>query len=78
VGLRVEHRRIAVRVGEGLCDGTLGQPGHLAQHLGRGVCVQLCVRALTERLVHAEHFEQVEYLVTDVALVVAHSSSSSS
>ena len=74
--LGVEHRRVAVGVGERLCDRTLGQPGDLAQHLGGGVGVQVGVCALTERLVHAEHLEQVEYLVTDVALVVAHVSSS--
>ena len=37
-----------------------------------GVGVEVGVLALTERLVDAEHLEQVEYLVTDVALVVAH------
>ena len=41
-----------------------------------GVGVQVGVCALAERLVDAEHLEQVEYLVTDVALVVAHVSSS--
>ena len=42
-----------------------------------GVGIQVGVLALAERLVDAEHLEQVEYLVTDVALVVAHVSSSS-
>ena len=41
-----------------------------------GVGVQIAVLALAERLVDAENLEQVEYLVTDVALVVAHDSSS--
>ena len=76
VRLRVEDRRVAVAVGERLGDRALGQPGDLAQHLAGGVGVQVGVRALAERLVDAEHLEQVEYLVTDVALVVAHVSSS--
>ena len=42
-----------------------------------GVDVQIGVLALTERLLNAEDLEQVEYLVTNVALVVAHVSSSS-
>ena len=56
--------------------GALGQPGHLAKHLAGGVDVQIGVVALAERLVDAEYLEQVEDLVTDVALIVAHDSSS--
>ena len=42
-----------------------------------GVGVEVGVLALAEGLVEAEDLEQVEFLVTDVALVVAHVSSSS-
>ena len=77
MGLGVEHRRIAVGIGKGLSDRSLRQPGHFAEHFGCGVGVQFGVVALTERLIHTEYLEQVEYLVTNVALVVAHVSSSS-
>ena len=77
VRLGIEGRGVAVAVGERFGDRTLGQPGHLAEHLAGGVDVQIGVLALAERLVEAEDLEQVEYLVTNVALVVAHVSSSS-
>src|SRR6185295_14898435 len=73
----VEHRWVAIRVGERFRDRALGQPGDLAEHLGGGVGIEVGVCALTEHLVQAVHLEQVEYLVTNVALVVAHVSSSS-
>ena len=72
VRLGVEHRRIAVAVGERIGDRALGQPADLAEHLARGVDVEVGELAFAERLVDAEHLEQVEFLVTDVALVVAH------
>ena len=77
VRLGIEGRGVAVAVGERFGDRALGQPGDLAEHLLGGVDVEIGVLALTERLVETEHLEQVEYLVTDVALVVAHVSSSS-
>ena len=76
VGVGVEHRRVAVTFGERIRHRALGQFGHLAQHLDDGVGVQIGVLALTQRLVDSENLEQVEYLVTDIALVVAHDSSS--
>ena len=76
VGLGVEDRRVAVGLGERLGDRALGQPGDLREHLADGVLVEIGERALAENLVDAEDLEQVEYLVTDVALVVAHVSSS--
>ena len=74
--LGVEDRRIAVALGERLGHRPLGQFGHLGQHLDGGVGVQIGVLALTQRLVDSENLEQVEHLVTDIALVVAHDSSS--
>jgi hypothetical protein len=76
VGLGVEDRGIAVGIGERLGDGPLGQAAHLGEHLPGGVGIEVAVRALAERLVHSEDLEEVEYLVTDVALVVAHAVSS--
>ena len=76
VGLGIEDRRVAVGVGERLGDRSLGQAGDLAQHVAGGVGVQVAEGALAERLVEAEHLEEVEFLVTDVALVMAHCSSS--
>jgi hypothetical protein len=77
VRLGIERRGIAVAIDERLCDGAVGQPGHLAQHLGGGLDIQVGVLALAKCLLNAEDLEQVEYLVTDVALIVAHFSSSS-
>ena len=74
--LGVEDRGVAVAVGERFGDRALGQPGDLAEHLAGGVGVQVGELALAERLVDAEDLEQVEFLVTNVALVVAHVSSS--
>ena len=72
VRLGVEDRRVAVAVGERIGDRALGQPGDLGEHLAGGVAVEVAVGPLAEHLVHAEHLEEVEHLVTDVALVVAH------
>src|SRR6202011_3605900 len=77
VGLGVENRGVAVAFGERLRDRALGQPSHLAQHFLGGVDVQVGVLALAKCLVNAKDLEQVKYLVTDIALVVAHVSSSS-
>ena len=76
VGLRVEYRGVAVALGERFGHRALGQARHLAQHLDGGVDVQVGELALTHRLVDFENLEQIEYLVTDIALVVAHGSSS--
>ena len=70
--LRVEHRGIAVRVDERLGDWTFGQPAHFHQHLAGGVGVQVGVFAFAECFVNAVDLKQVEYLVADIALVVAH------
>ena len=70
--LGVEHRGIAVSVGERFGDRPLGQSGHLAEHLAGGVDVDIGVVARTENLVESEDLEKVEFLVTNVALVVAH------
>lgn len=54
---------------------TLGEAGHLAEHLLGGVHIQIDELLLTQGFVDAEDFEQVEDLVADIALVVAHYSS---
>ena len=61
-------------------DSAIGPSASLAisPSISRAVSTSRSVYvALTEHLVDAEDLEQVEYLVTDVALVVAHCSSSS-
>ena len=75
VSLGVEYRRIAIAEGEGLRDRPLAQSRQLTEHLGRGVDVEVAVRSLAEGLVQAEYLEQVENLVANIALVVAHYSS---
>ena len=62
----VENWRVAVAVGKRIGDRALGQPGHLGEHFARGVGIEVGVLAFAERLVDAEHLEQVEFLVTDV------------
>jgi hypothetical protein len=73
----IEGRGIAVAVGERFGNRTLGKAGDLAEHFLGGFGIKVGVFALTECLVEAEDLEQVEYLVTNIALVVAHVSSSS-
>jgi hypothetical protein len=72
VRLGVEDRGIAVALDERLRDRPFGQPADLVQHFAGGVGVQIAVFALAQCLVNAQNFEQVERLVADVALVVAH------
>jgi hypothetical protein len=68
---RIEDGRLAV--GLDVADGEVltGEPVDLGQHVPGGLHVDLFVRGLAERL-GAEHLEQVEPKVTNVALVVAH------
>ena len=75
VSLGVEHWRVAIAVGEGLRDRPLAQSRHLTEHLGRGVDVEVAVGPLAEGLIQAENLEQVEHLVANIALGVAHYSS---
>ncbi len=75
VGLGVEHRGIAVTVGERLGDGAFSQPGDLREHLTGRILVEVRERTGAEHLVDPEDVEQVKDLVTDIALVVAHFSS---
>ena len=72
VGLRVEDRRVAVGVGEGLRQRPDRQAVDLGQDAARGVLVGLLERPRAEVVLHAEDLEQVELEVPQVALVVAH------
>jgi hypothetical protein len=72
VCLGVEYGGIAVTLDERFGDRTFGQPAHLRQHFAGRVGVQVGVVAFTECFVDSQHLEQVEYLIADVALVVAH------
>jgi hypothetical protein len=76
VGRGVEDRRVAVAVGERIGDRALGEARDLVEHFSGSVGVQVGELAVTQSLVYAEDLEQVEHLVTDVALVVAHDFSS--
>jgi len=67
---------VAVAVGERIGDRALSEARDLVEHFPGGVGVQVGELAFTHRLVYAEDLEQVEHLVTDVALVVAHDFSS--
>ena len=78
VRLGIEDGRVAVALFEGLGHGTLGETGHFSQHLGRGLGVEIGVGTRAEHRVDAVYLEQVEYLVANIALVVAHGNSSSS
>ena len=70
--LRVVDGRVAVGVLERRGELVLGQAGDLLEHLARGVDVHLLVGAGAQHVAAAEHLEEVELDVTQVALVVAH------
>ena len=71
-GRRVEDRRVAVSLGERLGDRTGGQPVDLVQDPARGLLVELGIRLRAQQVLPAQHLEQVELDVTEVALVVTH------
>ena len=72
VGLRVEDRRVAVGVGEGLGELVLGEAGDLVEDALRGLDVHLRERTGAVQLVAAEHLEEVELDVAEIRLVVPH------
>ena len=72
MGLGVEHRRVAVGIGERFGDGTFGQGADLAQHVDGGLFVEVAEIAFFEDLLQVEEFEEVELEITQVALVVTH------
>ena len=69
---RVEHRRVAVGVGEGFGQRAGRQPLQLGEDAADGLLVQFVVRRLAEQVLAPQHLEQVELDVPQVALVVAH------
>ena len=72
MGLRVEDRRVAVGVGEGLREILGTQPLHLFEHVTSGVDVHLSERTAAERLVGAEDFKEIEFKIAKIALVMPH------
>ena len=72
VGGRVEDRRVAVGVDERRGEVLAGEALDLGQHLAGGLAVHLGERTGAEDLVAAQHLEEVELDVAQVALVVAH------
>nr|BFF02159.1 hypothetical protein GCM10020241_38340 [Streptoalloteichus tenebrarius] len=68
----VEHRRVAVGVGEGLGQRTGREVVQLREHAPGGVLVGLLERPGAQPLLDLEHLEEVELQVPQVALVVAH------
>ena len=71
-GRRVEDRRVAVAVLVGRGEVLAGEPVDLGEDLARGLAVDLLERAGAEHVVAAEHLEEVELDVAQVALVVTH------
>ena len=72
VRLGVEDRRVAVAVLVRRREVLAGEPVHLGQDRAGGLAVDRLERTGAEDLVAAEHLEEVELDVADVALVVAH------
>ena len=72
MGGRVEHRRIPVRVGEGLGERAGGHPLELVEDAADGLFVKFGVGGLTEQILTPQHLEEVELDVSQVALIVAH------
>ena len=73
-GLRVEDRRVAVAVLVRRGEVLAGEPVDLGEDRPGGLAVDLGERALAQDVVPAEHLEEVELDVAQVALVVAHCS----
>ena len=63
---------MAVGVGEGLRHRTLRQATHLVQHLAGEIAVQVGEVTVGQGLFQAEHLEEVELQIAEIALVVAH------
>ena len=63
---------MAVAVLEALGQLVLGEAGDLLEHLAGGVGVDGLVRPRAEDVTPAQHLEEVELDVAQVALVVAH------
>ena len=70
----VEDRRVAVAVLVRRGEVLAGEPVDLGEDRAGGLAVDLGERAAAEDLVPAEHLEEVELDVAEVALVVAHCS----
>ena len=60
MGRRVEHRRVPVRVGEGLGQRAGRQPLELAEDAAGGLLVKFGVGRLPEQVLAPQHFEEVE------------------
>ena len=75
---RVELRRIAVGLGKRGCQRAGREPVHLVENPPGRLLVEVGIRLRAEHVLAAEHLEQVELDVTEVALVVAHRDSASS
>ena len=69
-GCRVEHRWVAVGLGEGVRERADGQPVHLGQHAVHDLLVQFLIGGLAEHVLPPQHLEQVELDVAQVAFVV--------
>ncbi len=74
VRVGVERRWVAVAVGKRLGHRALSQPGGLGKHLPHRIAVQVAERFVGQHLLQAERFEQIEFQVAHIALVVAHGS----
>src|SRR5207302_833382 len=71
-GFRVVDRRVAIGVGEGFRQRAGGEVVQLRQRAAGGLLVGVRQYAFAEAVLDAEHLEEVELQVSDVALVVAH------
>src|ERR1700691_453286 len=69
---RVEHRRVAVPVGEGLGQRPGRHPLELAQDPADGLFVQFGVGRLAQQILASQDLEEVELDVAQVALVMTH------
>ena len=74
---RVEYRRVAVGLGERLRQRAGRQPVHLAEDPPRGLLVDIGIGLPAQHVLAAQHLEEVELDITQVALVVTHGSSAS-
>jgi len=59
-------------LGERLRDGADGEPVHFIEDAARGLLIDLGEGLRAQHILAAQHLEQVELDVPEVALVVAH------
>ena len=70
VSFRIEHRGIAVGVGEGFGDRPLGQPGDLVEHRANGIDIEIAIVSGVQYMTQAQHLKEIELDIANIGDVV--------